>query len=143
MTKLLVISPTAAGAASKLETYGLTIHDAKIVRRYEDICGYKDMLMLYGGEAWSLPDFDKIIDYCTSHGIKCIKTDSGHDFEERSTHDAAYKPPTDNQDTGELDKVLKELMLSCIDDSSVTESNLTHFTNYHMDFVDARAAILD
>ena len=80
MSKLLVITPTAADAAKKLELYGLTVEDAKIVRRYEDIVGHRDMLMLYAGEAWGLPDFDKIIEYCMSHDIKCIKTNSGHDF---------------------------------------------------------------
>jgi hypothetical protein len=80
MSKLLVITPTAADAVKKLELYGLKIEDARLVRKYEDVLGYKDMLMLYAGNAWELEDFDKIIDYCMQHDIKCIKSNSGHDF---------------------------------------------------------------
>jgi hypothetical protein len=80
VSKLLVITPTAADAAKKLELYGLTVEDARLIKNYADILGYKDMLMLYAGNAWELADFDKIIDYCMNHDIKCIKSNSGHDF---------------------------------------------------------------
>lgn len=80
MSKLLVIASNAANAVFALEQYGLKIEDAQVVKRLDDILGYKDMLMLYGREAYMLPDFDKILDYCVSHDIVCIKSNSGHDF---------------------------------------------------------------
>lgn len=80
MSKIIIVAPNAAEAVKRAETIGLNRDDISIVTNLERMRGHKDMLMLYAGETWNMPDFYDIIDYAMSHDIKALKTNTGHDF---------------------------------------------------------------
>lgn len=80
MSKLIIIAPNAADAVKRAESIGLTRDDISIVTSLERMHGHKDMLVLYAGEAWNMPDFYEILDYMTQHDIKALKSNSGNDF---------------------------------------------------------------
>jgi hypothetical protein len=77
MSKIIIIAPTAADAVKRAETIGLTRDDICIVTNLERMHGHRDMLMLYAGKTWEMPDFYDILDYATSHDIKALKSNDG------------------------------------------------------------------
>lgn len=79
MSKIIIIAPDAAAAVNRAEAIGLTRDDISIVTNLERMRGHKDMLMLYAGETWNMPDFYDILDYANSHNIKALKSNTGHD----------------------------------------------------------------
>jgi len=80
MSKIIIVAPNAAEAVKRAENIGLTRDDISIVTNIDRMRGHKDMLMLYAGETWNMPDFYEIIDYAGQHDIKALKTNTGNDF---------------------------------------------------------------
>lgn len=73
MSKIIIIAPTAADAVKRAESIGLTRDDISIVTNLERMRGHKDMLMLYAGNTWEMPEFYDILDYAMSHDIKVCR----------------------------------------------------------------------
>lgn len=73
MSKLLIISDNARNAIARAEGLGLSRNDITIVTTLEKIHGYRDMLMVYAGECYQLPEFFEIVDYAGQHDIKALK----------------------------------------------------------------------
>lgn len=80
MGKIIIIAPRASDAIKRAEAIGLTREDISIVTNLEKMRGHKDMLMLYAGNTWEMPDFYDILDYANSHDIKCLKSNTPNDL---------------------------------------------------------------
>lgn len=81
MSKIIIVSSSAAKAVQRAEELGLTRDDISIVTSLDKMRGHKDMLMLYAGEPIVLNDFFDILDYAHDHDIKALKWPSLIDTE--------------------------------------------------------------
>lgn len=78
---MIIITNDAKRGYARAKAFALIPAEVKIVKRINDIRGYKDLPLLYAGEPYMLDDFNEIIDYAVQHNIKAVKFNYGNDME--------------------------------------------------------------